>query len=77
MSMVQMEAYLGPSRPDTLASGMGEDGSPVAVVKCWPESDRAEWVGAYATTEDALAAIRKSTDDETYGVLCSTRKVAG
>ncbi|ASZ74358.1 hypothetical protein SEA_KINGBOB_44 [Arthrobacter phage KingBob] len=75
MSAVKMEAYLGPNRPETLASGMGEDGSPVAVVRCWPESDRTEWVGAYATTEDALGAVREATNDETYGVLCSTRKV--
>ncbi|QDH48949.1 hypothetical protein KDI96_gp44 [Arthrobacter phage Gisselle] len=73
--MVRMEAYLGPNRPETLASGDGPDGAAVAVVKCWPESEHAEWVGAYQSTEEALEAVREATNDETYGVICSTRKV--
>ncbi|ALY08600.1 hypothetical protein BENNIE_44 [Arthrobacter phage Bennie] len=73
--MVTMEAYLGPLRPDTLATGEGPDGAAVAVVKCWQEEDRTEWVGAYQSTETALEALREATTEETYGVICSVRKV--
>ncbi|WKW86770.1 hypothetical protein SEA_WONDERBOY_43 [Arthrobacter phage WonderBoy] len=73
--MVRMQAFLGPLRPDTLAEGDGPDGAAVAVVKCWTDSERTEWVGAYQSTETALEALQEATTDETYGVLCSTRKV--
>ncbi|ATW58759.1 hypothetical protein KDJ07_gp45 [Arthrobacter phage Urla] len=74
--MVRMEAYLGPNRPETLATGDGPDGAAVAVVRGFRDRDECEWVGAYQTTEDALSAVREADSGENaYGILCSTRKV--
>ncbi|AOQ28318.1 hypothetical protein SEA_LUCY_44 [Arthrobacter phage Lucy] len=74
--MVRMEAYLGPLRPDTLAEGTGPDGAAVAVVRGFHDRDDSEWVGAYQTTEDALSAVHEANSgDNTYGIICSVRKV--
>ncbi|UYL86774.1 hypothetical protein SEA_ALBANESE_47 [Arthrobacter phage Albanese] len=76
MSEVKMEAFLGPRKPETLAAGMGEDGASVAVVRAFHDRDECEWVGAYQTTEDAVQAIHEAAGGpNTYGIVCSVRKV--
>lgn len=70
-----MEAYLGPNKTATLATGESEDGAEYAVVKFLRDGDPTAgiWVDSFAHYGPAVSAVNQHTTHRHYAVLCSVR----
>lgn len=78
---MKMEAYLGPNKTQTLATGEVTENLTelqYAVVKMTRDGDpnSGEWVGAYTHYGPAVSAVNQNTTHKHYGVLCRVRPAA-
>lgn len=70
---MKYEAYLGPNKPETLASGRGDKDATHAVVRQDYGTGEVRWVGAYKDETTAMYALQAATTHKGFGILCSVR----
>lgn len=78
--LIQVEAYLGPEKPDTIAEGVVEipDGKDhrnyhYAVVRQDRTTGNCNLVDLTETEREALGSVQASTTHKGFGILCNVR----